>query len=371
MDNNDRKGQNESPYPAQSHRFNTNPAHDRGLSSSRADRFRPAPLTASPSASGRGATAYPGGYYQEPGPSFANPIPTNPLPYQPSSYDQDHQRQQQSFPPYHQEVMYDVAQPPPQTSVYDSNQQFQARQPAGMQMLSDVAAPYFAHEPTSAPVPPGLQHHASSGPSTVYQHHQQSPADRAPLLAQAYPGNMAMGEMPHAAAGVMGEGGFPGQQPGTVEAYTLYQTTLKETFQNIIDGRLREASVSLMEASTWLLGRVRELGLTSDEKSLHNERLRLWGEFNTAWLSIFQRQQDMLESRQRIQAPQSLMTQAYINRMAKDLIRLCDAIEKDGLVDYQYGVAEEQIITAALTECLDLQESIQGRNDEGPDDAQP
>jgi len=30
--------------------------------------------------------------------------------------------------------------------------------------------------------------------------------------------------------------------------------------------------------------------------------------------------------------------------MAKDLIRMCDAIEKHGLIDYQYGVAEEQII---------------------------
>ncbi|EHL01709.1 hypothetical protein M7I_2346 [Glarea lozoyensis 74030] len=38
---------------------------------------------------------------------------------------------------------------------------------------------------------------------------------------------------------------------------------------------------------------------------------------------------------------------------------MCDAVEKHGLVDYQYGVAEEQIITV-LSECLDLQESIEG-----------
>ena len=30
--------------------------------------------------------------------------------------------------------------------------------------------------------------------------------------------------------------------------------------------------------------------------------------------------------------------------MAKDLIRMCDAVEKHGLIDYQYGVAEELII---------------------------
>ena len=112
--------------------------------------------------------------------------------------------------------------------------------------------------------------------------------------------------------------------------------------------------------------------------ALHTDRIRLWGEFNTAWLGIFQKQKDMLEAGQRIQHPQSLMTQDFINRMAKDLIRMCDAVEKHGLVDYQYGVAEEQIIISTLLyqncisnangstvieDCLDLQEYIerQGR----------
>jgi hypothetical protein len=89
---------------------------------------------------------------------------------------------------------------------------------------------------------------------------------------------------------------------------------------------------------------VSDQGLTVDEVALHGDRIRLWGEFNTAWLGIFQKQKDMLESGQRIQPPQSLMSQDFINKMAKDLIRMCDAVEKHGLVDYQYGVAEEQII---------------------------
>jgi len=38
------------------------------------------------------------------------------------------------------------------------------------------------------------------------------------------------------------------------------------------------------------------------------------------------------------------MSQDFIKKMAKDLIRMCDAVEKHGLVDYQYGVAEERII---------------------------
>jgi len=199
----------------------------------------------------------------------------------------------------------------------------------------------------------------SSSSSNVYQQHQQSPADRTPLLQQGYASNMAMGGIPQGPPEMMEEEEFQEQGPGMEAAYTTYQTALKEIFQNIINGRLAEASQSLLEVSEWLLGHVGDLGLTVDEVTLHADRIRLWGEFNTAWLSIFQKQKDMLESGQRIQHPQSLMAQKFINKMAKDLIRMCDVIEKHGLVDYQYGVAEEHIIQV-LSECLDLQESIEG-----------
>jgi hypothetical protein len=258
--------------------------------------------------------------------------------------------------------MYNVSQQAPQNTVYDSPQQFQPRQPAGMQMLSDVAVPYFPNEPTSASGPPGLQHHASSGSSAVYPPHQQSPAERTSLLQQGYPQNIAMGGINQNAPDMMEDDDFQPQGPGMEAAYSTYQTALKEIFQNIIDGRLAEASQSLLEVSEWLLGHVGDLGkplffslrpftlivsdkgLTVDEVSLHADRIRLWGEFNTAWLSIFQKQKDILELGQRIQHPQTLISQDFITKMAKDLIRMCDAIEKHGLIDYQYGVAEEQII---------------------------
>jgi hypothetical protein len=75
-------------------------------------------------------------------------------------------------------------------------------------------------------------------------------------------------------------------------------------------------------------------GLTVDEVSLYSDRIRLWGELNTAWLGIFQTQKDMLESGQQIHYSETLMTQEFIKKMAKDLIRMCDAVEKHGLVDY-------------------------------------
>jgi hypothetical protein len=45
--------------------------------------------------------------------------------------------------------------------------------------------------------------------------------------------------------------------------------------------------------------------------------------------------------------------------MGKDLVRLCDNVERHGLVDYQYGVWEEQIIdsrfySSVLCGCVSL-----------------
>lgn len=85
------------------------------------------------------------------------------------------------------------------------------------------------------------------------------------------------------------------------------------------------------------------LGLTTDDQSLYDDRIKLWDEFNVAWLGLFQQQKTMMESGQQLQRGQSLITHENLEKMAKELIRLCDSIDKYGLVDYQYGVAEERI----------------------------
>ncbi|PQE16580.1 37S ribosomal S9 protein [Rutstroemia sp. NJR-2017a BBW] len=278
------------------------------------------------------------------------------------------QRQQQGYANYNADLMYNVAQQGPPNNVYES-QQFQARQPAAMQMLSELPAPYFPNEATSTPAPPVLQHHASSSSSTVYQQHQQSPGDRASLLQQAYPPNIGIGGMPQATPDLIEPGSLQAQGRGMEEAYSTYQAALKQIFKNIIDGRLAEASQSLLEVSEWLLGHVQDLGLTVDEVTLHADRVRLWNEFNAAWKGIFTAQKDMLESGQRIQPPQALMTQEFITKMGNNLTRLCDVVEKYGLVDYQYGVAEEEIMDILLS-CLQTQESIEGTDSE-PSSAHP
>jgi hypothetical protein len=81
--------------------------------------------------------------------------------------------------------------------------------------------------------------------------------------------------------------------------------------------------------------------LTSDDQSLHSDRIKLWNDFNHAWLGMLQRQKEVMETSQR---SQSLISHDGLEKMGKELVRLCDGIERHGLVDYQYGVWEEQII---------------------------
>lgn len=50
-----------------------------------------------------------------------------------------------------------------------------------------------------------------------------------------------------------------------------------------------------------------------------------------------------MESGRQLGRAQSRITLEGLNKMGDELIRLCDGIERHGLVDYQYGVWEEQI----------------------------
>lgn len=126
------------------------------------------------------------------------------------------------------------------------------------------------------------------------------------------------------------------------------------------------------------------IGLTSDDQSLHGDRIKLWNDFNHAWLGILQRQKEMTESGQQPQRSQSVISAEGLKKMGKELVRLCDSIERHGLVDYQYGVWEEQIIESGLhlpprhwktgiflltlgtvlTECLNVYEPTESSGDD-------
>jgi hypothetical protein len=86
-----------------------------------------------------------------------------------------------------------------------------------------------------------------------------------------------------------------------------------------------------------------------DDASLHADRIKLWDDFNHAWLALGQRQVDLMQSGQK---SHRLLSQDTIEKLGNEIVRLSDGLERHGLVDYQYGVWEDQIVAGALLICL-------------------
>jgi len=63
--------------------------------------------------------------------------------------------------------------------------------------------------------------------------------------------------------------------------------------------------------------------------------------------------EEVLHGNQPLRDPQSIMTAQTLEHLSRELVRLCDSVEKHGLVDYQMGVAEEEILDLIIR-CLSL-----------------
>nr|POF24063.1 hypothetical protein CFP56_54999 [Quercus suber] len=130
--------------------------------------------------------------------------------------------------------------------------------------------------------------------------------------------------------------------------YHDYQVRIGNIFTLVRDGTLHNISEHLLAVTHYLMNNVEALGLTRDTEELHDERIRFWDEFNNAWLTTLQRQFDLTEEYLRtnlpLTEPQSVMTKETLDHLGQEIVNMCEALEKHGLVDYQMGVAEEQII---------------------------
>ncbi|KAG4264207.1 hypothetical protein BFJ72_g15304 [Fusarium proliferatum] len=342
-DSNRMRSRNESPAhsnPNQRYSLNDPSQQRRSLAGISNDRYSPASL-AGPSSSGRGMGA-PGNhsnYYPEPSASFSTAnMPGKAIAYSPE-YGHD-SRQTQGFGGYSTAttMMYNVGQTIAQITVYDA-QQSSSRQPAAMQMMPpDVASSYFESE-TGASAGPSLQQPAqgSSGSANSYQ---QSNA-----MNYASNSMSSVSAMPQATntADVSMTDDHDYAEGALEEKWISYQRQLGSIFQGIVNGSLESASETLLSVTSWLLSQVADLGLNIDDTNLHADRIQLWNDFNHAWLGLGQRQIDLMTSSQRLSRTQSLVSKAMIKKMGNELIRLCDGIERHGLVDYQYGVWEDQI----------------------------
>ncbi|KKZ61278.1 hypothetical protein EMCG_04086 [[Emmonsia] crescens] len=355
----------------------------RHLSGSSADRFRQQQQPPEP-ARGLGAdgvihqdrastlSSY-GGYGYTGSHSYSTPslqggtLQSGGLQYQsnfpPSSRNQQPDHQQQRLSQYESDMVYNItpqAQPQPP---YEGVSHYQPRHSAAIEVLAtQFGVPQYFQAEGSAVAGVSDQYlTASQVQSTPYS--QPASLARA-TTTSTLPETMADLHASTATEG-LGHPGFPRESSaGFDDAYNQYQRALRQTFENTQSGRLVDASQSLLEISEWLLGNATELGLARDEEELHPDRIKLWNEFNTCWLAVCQKQKDMtqemLESGSG-STPQNLLTEDILNKMGRELVRLCDRMEQHGLVDYQMGVWEEEILSV-LGQCLDLLE----RNENSP-----
>ncbi|KAJ9660648.1 hypothetical protein H2198_002390 [Neophaeococcomyces mojaviensis] len=147
----------------------------------------------------------------------------------------------------------------------------------------------------------------------------------------------------------------------TEEGRRQYEQQLRATFNAISAGRVSEASEKLITVTEWLLGSVRALGLHHDDEENHDQRLLLWRELNHAWEALGQKQKTITEEAARTRRqPRDILSSAAIIALVDKLVQLCDQIEKYGLVDYEIGIWEEQIV-GIFTQCLDLLPHEQAR----------
>ncbi|KAB8269833.1 hypothetical protein BDV30DRAFT_229434 [Aspergillus minisclerotigenes] len=256
----------------------------------------------------------------------------------PSLRDQQRQPQpqqqqlQQSFAPYEPEMVYSISPQGPAQAPYEVVTPYSARPSAAIDDLSGQfpVPQYFPpNEPTGAGVPAVGVPYLTSIPT----YNQPGPIGR-PTGSQPFPTTMT--DMPPGGTAGRFDSSSSQQQPQQAssqvisdpttltDAYGQFQRALRGTLDNARTGRLEEASRSLLEISEWLVTNAREL--------------------------------DVLRTRR--QPPHTtLLNDDVMDNLGKELIQLCDRVEQFGLVDYQMGIWEEEIL-GVLGQCLDLYESL-------------
>lgn len=131
-----------------------------------------------------------------------------------------------------------------------------------------------------------------------------------------------------------------------------YQMRIREIFTLVKNHQLKPTADLLLQVSRFLIGNVEALGLDRDDKSQYANRLELWDTFNACWLTVLQLQYKkthmMMRTAQELPPGQSILDADTIEILGQEIVKLCDGIEKTGLVDYQMGVAEERIISSKL-----------------------
>ncbi|KAJ5302166.1 hypothetical protein N7508_007029 [Penicillium antarcticum] len=245
---------------------------------------------------------------------------------------------------FYESMLYFNQQGPTQ-GPFEDVPQYPARQSAAIEALNQFAVPQY-FEDTAGSGAPVLSSYLN--PITYNQPGPMRPTTQFPTGFTIGPESMNRLEP---------ELSLQSDPSNLEEAVGRYQRFLRRTFDQTRAGRLVEAGGLLLEISEWLVTNARDLGLLRDDSVHYSDRLKLWNDFNLCWLAFCQKQKDLVMAMVAGHPSHiSLIRRDRLEAMGKDLIRLCDQLEQHGLVDYQMGIWEEEILSV-LGQCLDLMDS--------------
>ncbi|OAP56854.1 hypothetical protein AYL99_08966 [Fonsecaea erecta] len=258
---------------------------------------------------------------------------------------------QQQHQPYAQYAASSMLPPVGAQALYESIP-FQPRQTAIEVMTSQFAMPQYLPqgEHTGAALGSGpAQFLTSQAEQSGYSHVSEA----RPSLPQSYPsGHVDFPTMEQQEAEAPAV--LSGVQTALADGLRDYHQQLRATFDAIIAGRVTAASEKLLALTRWLVSSVTALGLHHDDETRHAERVEFWRELNLCWEALGQRQKDITEEALRTKRPPvDMLSASTMTSLMDDLVTLCDQLEQYGLVDFEMGIWEEQIIHI-FTVCLNL-----------------
>ncbi|RAO71505.1 uncharacterized protein BHQ10_007517 [Talaromyces amestolkiae] len=156
--------------------------------------------------------------------------------------------------------------------------------------------------------------------------------------------------------------------------YNQWNESMREAFYDIAAARLDKACIALLNLIDWLETHAKDLGqqidiilhgpysqthdiwgitgLFRDNELTLKVHLPLWKTFNYCWLSLLQKQKDSVNATicSKILQPGStrLLDAWSLEDLGLELIRFCDWLAPHGLVDYERGMWEEEILDGKI-----------------------
>lgn len=168
----------------------------------------------------------------------------------PARHQQGQPAQQQQYPSYQTGMVYGIGQQAASQSQYQQASQYQARQPANVDIQSQYGTSqyYGTGASTTAGIPAASQYIAPQVEDTHFS--QQGAGDRI-AVPQSYSATMA--EYDHRAMSHARQQAPSGEPDTTDVAYERFQIRVRLAFEHIRGGRVQAASQELLTISEWLL----------------------------------------------------------------------------------------------------------------------